>query len=162
MQYRKAFGRAFFSSYISAIYSNSRVDGKKDLPDSLIVYEDDHVLVFVPKSQRSRGEVHVMAKGAVGNIMEADSAIRESLDKGIHLAIRGLSVLGAEMVVSYEVSKRFDNPDTDQRLFYCLLPRHPQSPGTFSEAQGRWVTGHYPEDYAQAFRAAISSLLEKD
>jgi len=65
--------------------------------------------------------------------------------------------MGAEMITVFEVSKRFDNPDVDQRLLYCFLPRHPQSPGSFTEFQQRWVIGHYPEDFARTCREVLSS-----
>lgn len=155
--YRKYYGVPFFSTYINAIYSNKRPDKRTDLPNSLIIHEDDNIIVHVPKAQRSQGEVQIMTRSTVGNIVEADEDTRKSLDAAIYLVMKGFHHLGAEMVTCYEVSKRFDNPDTDQRLFYCFLPRHPQSPGAFSERQGRWVTGHYPEDYAVAFKNAIVS-----
>jgi hypothetical protein len=49
-----------------------------------------------------------------------------------------------------EFPKRFDVADRDQRLIYSFLPRLPESPGAFSEAQSRWVSGHFPEDFAAA------------
>jgi hypothetical protein len=156
--YKRAFGRSFFDAYIGAIRSNMRLDGREDLPSDLIIHEDRGVMAFVPKAQRSQGEVQIMTTGPVGNVIEAGSDVRDSLDRCIHLVIRTLDRLGAEMVTGYELSKRFDNPDPDQRLLYCFLPRHPQSPGAFSERQERWITGHYPEDYAEAFRMAMRSL----
>jgi hypothetical protein len=57
------------------------------------------------------------------------------------------------MITNIEYSKRFDAPDKDQRLLYPFLPRLPESPGAFSEAQLRWIKGHYPEDFAAACRA---------
>jgi hypothetical protein len=156
--YRRAFGRPFFTAYIGAIRSNTRLDGRENLPSDLIIHEDKGVMIFVPKAQRSQGEVQIMTSGPVGNVIEASSDVRDSLDRCIHLVIRTLDRLGAEMVTGYELSKRFDNHDPDQRLLYCFLPRHPQSPGAFSERQERWITGHYPEDYAEAFRMAMRSL----
>jgi len=29
------------------------------------------------------------------------------------------------------------------------------SPGAFSERQERWITGHYPEDYAESARRKL-------
>ena len=153
--YRRRHGVPFFDAYIKAIYSNKRPDSRDDLPESLVIHEDENVIVHAPKAQRSQGEVQIMARSTVGNIVEAGEGVRRSLDAAIYLVMKGFHSLGAEMVTCYEVSKRFDNPDTDQRLFYCFLPRHPQSPGAFSEHQGRWVTGHYPEDFVVAFKNAI-------
>ncbi len=154
-RYHHVYGTDFFSAYIRAIENNRRIDGRSDLPASLVMYEDENVMLHTPKAQRSQGEVQIMAKRAVGNILEADSAMRASLDQAILRAVRTLSGMGAEMITCYEVSKRFDSDLHDQRLFYCFLPRHSRSPGAFSERQGRWITGHYPEDYAQCFRSVM-------
>jgi len=62
-------------------------------------------------------------------------------------------------VTNIEYSKRFDSTDTDQRLLYSFLPRLPHSPGAFSEAQLRWITGHYPEDFALACRSRLATSL---
>jgi hypothetical protein len=153
--YRQRHGVPFFTAYINAIYSNKRLDRRAGLSNGLVIYEDDNVIVHAPKAQRSQGEVQIMTRSTVGNIVEAGEGVRRSLDAAIYRVMKGFHRLGAEMVTCYEVSKRFDNPDTDQRLFYCFLPRHPQSPGAFSERQGRWVTGHYPEDFAAAFKNVI-------
>ncbi|MFO8240942.1 MAG: hypothetical protein R6T90_08090 [Dissulfuribacterales bacterium] len=156
--YKKSYGQPFFRTYLRAIHSNKRLDGKEDLASSLIVYEDKDVMVHIPKAQRSQGEVQIMTTCPVGNVLEADTEVRNSLDHCIKLVIRTLDRLGAQMVTAYEISKRFNNPDKDQRLFYCFLPRLPGSPGAFSERQERWITGHYPEDYAKAFREAMKSV----
>lgn len=160
-RYREQTGRPFFEAYITAIRSNKRLDERTDLPSNLILHEDDHVLIHVPKAQRSQGEIQIMVKAQVGNVIEADGATRSSLDRAILRVIRTLDALGAEMVTCYEVSKRFDAKDSDQRLFYCFLPRHFKSPGAFSERQERWITGHYPEDYAEAARRAYDSLIKQ-
>jgi hypothetical protein len=76
--------------------------------------------------------------------------MRRSLDRGILVALRTLEGMGAAMVTSIEVSKRFDDADTDQQLLFSFLPKVPESPGAFSEAQLRWISGHYPEDFAAA------------
>ena len=65
------------------------------------------------------------------------------------------------MVTTIEYAKRFagrldDEVDVDQRLLYVFLPRLPESPGGFSEAQLRWVIGHYPEDFAAACRDRLN------
>ncbi len=156
--YKKSYGVPFFDTYLRAIHSNTRLDGKKDLPASLVLYEDKNVMVHVPKAQRCHGEVQIMTTGHVGNILEAGPETRRSLDMCIRLVIQTLARLGAQMITCYEVSKRFDSLDPDQRLFYCFLPRLPGSPGAFSERQGRWITGHYPEDYAEAFRKTMESI----
>jgi hypothetical protein len=68
--------------------------------------------------------------------------------------------MGAKMIASFEVAKRFDDADKDQRLLYVFLPRIPQSPGGFSESQLRWITGHYPEDFAAACRGAMATAQD--
>ena len=88
----------------------------------------------------------------IGNILESDSGARQSLDTAILIAVRVLEQLGAKMVTSIEYSKAFDAGQTGQRLLYTFLPRLPESPGAFSEAQLRWINGHYPEDFAVACR----------
>ena len=148
----------FFDAYLKAIKNNERTDGKSGLPSSLIIWEDENVMLFVPKAQRSQGEIQIITKQRAGNILETNSEIRRSLDKAILLAIRTLDNMGAEMVTCGEISKRFDNPDDDQRLLYFFLPRHCDSPGAFSERQERWITGHYPEDFAEAARRSMPSI----
>lgn len=154
-QYRQETGQAFFAAYLAAILGNRRTDGREDGPASLVVHEDDQVLLFVPKAQTSQWELQLLCKQQVGNILEADQACRTALDRGLLLAMRALHGLGVKMVTSIEFSKRFTNPDRDQRLLYSLLPRLPESPGAFSEAQLRWINGHYPEDFAEACRRQL-------
>ena len=101
-----------------------------------------------------------MPKKPVGNILEADPAMRESLDKAMLTAMRVLTRLGAAMITVFEYSKRFDARDTDQRILYVFLPRLPESPGAFSESQLRWINGHYPEDFALACRLNREAALE--
>ena len=48
--------------------------------------------------------------------------------------------------------------DAEQHLLYVFLPRLPESPGGFSEAQLRWINGHYPEDFAAACREQLDDL----
>jgi hypothetical protein len=155
-KYKKCYGQPFFETYLKAIRSNKRMDAKKDLPSSLIIYEDENVMVYIPKAQRCHGEVQIMTTTPMGNILETSSKVRNSLDHCIRLVIRSLKKLGVQMVTAYEISKRFNNTDTDQRLLYCFLPRLPRSPGAFSERQEIWITGHYPEDYAEALRRTIN------
>jgi hypothetical protein len=45
-------------------------------------------------------------------------------------------------------------------MVYAFLPRLPESPGAFSEAQLRWINGHYPEDFALACRLRLEQVLE--
>jgi hypothetical protein len=97
----------------------------------------------------------------VGNILEADTGVRRSLDRGIWVAVRVLGALGARMITVIEYAKGFDNPDEDQRLVYAFLPRLPESPGAFSESQLRWINGHYPEDFAAACRSRLEPLLRE-
>ena len=99
-----------------------------------------------------------MTKGRVGNIIEAGEGVRRSLDRGILLTMKILENLGAEMITSFELSKRFDALNRDQRLLYCFLPKHPQSPGSLTEFQQRWIMGHYPEDFAAACRKEVEKV----
>ncbi|HSR37211.1 MAG TPA: hypothetical protein VLL73_08530, partial [Desulfurivibrionaceae bacterium] len=155
-RFREETGQGFFACYLSAIRANQRMDGR-EADSRLIIHEDDHVLLFVPKAQVSQWELQIMTKREVGNILEADTACRASLDQTLLLAQKILATLGARLVTSIEYSKRIDNPDHDQRLLYSLLPKLPYSMGAFSEAQLRWINGHYPEDFAIACRQALSA-----
>ena len=154
-QYLQATGKPFFETYVTALRNNTRTDGQRSGPSSLILAEDDHTLLFVPKAQVSEWELQLMPKTACGNILEADTPMRESLDKAILAAVKALESLGAQFVTTIEFSKRLDSWDTDQRLLYSFIPRLPYSPGTFSEAQLRWISGAYPEDVAQACRRVM-------
>ena len=158
-EYRKQTGQPFFDDYIRAIRSNRRMDGDQERESSLIVYEDDGVMVFVPKAQTSQWELQMMTTDPVGNIIEADSSLRSALDRAMFVSMRALWAMGAKMVTSIEYPKRFDSPDTGQRLLYSFLPRLPYSPGAFSEAQLRWIDGHYPEDFAGVCRSKVADAL---
>jgi sugar phosphate isomerase/epimerase len=115
-------------------------------------------MLFVPKAQTSQWELQIMPLSPVGNILEADAATRRSFDRALLVAIRTLGAMGARMVTTIEFAKRFDAGPTGQHLLYSLLPRLPESPGAFSEAQLRWIIGHYPEDFAAACRAHKPAL----
>jgi len=154
-------GVHFFDAYIKAVSSNRRMDGRTDRPSSLVVYEDDSVILFVPKAQTSQWELQLMAKPCVANILDADSAMRHAMDRGIFFAMQALSGLGARMVTVIEFSGRFVPENSGQRLLYSFLPRLPESPGSFSEAQLRWIVGHFPEDFAEACRRSLEHRLEK-
>jgi hypothetical protein len=149
--FRKETGKPFFDCYIQAIKNNQRMDRKQE-KRSLIIYEDKHVMVFVPKAQTSQWEIQLMCLESVGNILETDIQLRNSLDRAMLTIMKILADLGAKMVTSIEYAKRFDSEDSDQRLIYAFLPKLPHSPGAFSEAQLRWINGHYPEDFALACR----------
>ncbi len=153
--YRQETGREFFPNYLEAIRSNQRTDGNPDRPSSLVVHEDGNVIVFVPKAQTSQWELQLTTKRPCGNILEADTDLRASLDRGILAALSALESLGARMVSNIEYSKRFDGKDQGQHLVYSFLPRLPHSPGAFSEAQQRWIIGHFPEDFALACRSRL-------
>ncbi|MFO8113579.1 MAG: hypothetical protein R6T92_13825 [Desulfosalsimonadaceae bacterium] len=153
--YREQTGACFFDALVRAVQSNERMDGAADRPSDLVVFSDENVLLFVPKAQTSQWELNLVPLSPVGNIVEADQNVRRSLDFAILTAVRALSGLGARMITSIECSKRLDSPDTGQRLLYCFLPRLPESPGSFSEAQHRWISGHYPEDFAAACRRQV-------
>ena len=91
-----------------------------------------------------------------GNILETDTSLRSSLDWGILYAQKALAGLGAEMVTSIEYPKRIGVPNRNsQPLLYAFLPRLPESPGAFSEAQLRFINGHYPEDFAAVCRKQL-------
>lgn len=138
------------------------MDERKDLDSSLVVWEDSQVMLFVPKAQTSQWELQIITLGkegacGAGNITEANEASRESLNRGIYFAQKALAGLGAEMVTSIEYPKRLGkNGEKGQHLLYALLPRLPESPGAFSEAQLRFINGHYPEDFAAVCRRQLA------
>ncbi len=151
-----AHGKPFFDCYLAAIRNNQRTDGRTDLPADLVVWQNAHVMLFVPKAQTSQWELQLVCTGSVANVVEADAACRDSLDQGIHTALSVLAKLGARMVTSIEFSGRLGkNTPADQRLLYSFLPKLPESMGAFSEAQLRFINGHYPEDFARACRAQL-------
>ncbi len=154
--YGRETGRDLFEDLIRCIHSNRRTDGRQG-PCSLVVHEDDQVILFVPKAQVSQWELQLMPLRPVGSILEADTACRSSLDRVMLLALSILERLGAKMVTSIEYSKRFTDRGTSQRLLYSFLPRLPWSPGSFSEAQHRFINGHFPEDFAQACRLKLDA-----
>ncbi|MGD9950601.1 MAG: hypothetical protein AB7U29_19315 [Desulfobulbus sp.] len=157
-RYQHQFQSDFFSDYLKSITNNTRTDQGKG-EHSLVVWEDDNVLLFVPKAQVSQWELQLMVIadseiGPVGNVIEANGSVRHSLDLGILKAQQVLAGLGASMVTSIEYSKRI-GINNGQRLLYSFLPKLPWAMGGFSEAQGRYILGHYPEDFAQACRGQL-------
>lgn len=161
IQYTAATGKKFFSNYLDAIQNNTRTDGNPDGEQRLVVFEDEHTILFVPKASVSEWELQLVPRQPVGNILEAGRAVRDSLDSGILLALKILDHMGAQMVTSIEFSKRFDDPGTDQHLLYSFLPRLPYAPDTFSEAQLRFISGTYPEDVAHKCRLTMKTCLQK-
>lgn len=155
--YFKKHQQHFFDDYIKALHSNQRMD-HKSRESSLVIYEDEFVILFVPKAQVSQWEIQLMTKKPQGNILETPPQTRMALDKGILMAQKILSALGAKMVTSIEYAKRISVNHVKQHLIYALLPKLPESPGAFSEAQLRWITGHYPEDFAAACREKLKSI----
>lgn len=158
-RYQHQFHSDFFVDYLRAIFNNTRTD-QGDGEQSLVVWQDQHVLLFVPKAQVSQWELQLMViadgeRGPVGNVVEADTPVRHSLDVGILKAQQVLAGLGAAMVTSIEYSKRLGLTN-GQRLLYSFLPKLPWSMGAFSEAQGRYILGHYPEDFALACRRQLA------
>jgi hypothetical protein len=115
----------------------------------------------VPKAQTSQWELQIMPLAPVGNILEADTATRAALDRALLLAQKILAALGARLVTTIEFPKRFNAKESDQRLLYALLPRLPESPGAFSEAELRWINGHFPEDFAATCRARLVEVEKK-
>ncbi len=162
--YQDEYNNNFFSDYIACIRNNVRMDERTDLESNLILWEDKHAMLFVPKAQTSQWELQLMALNneegdIVGNILEADTASRTSLNRGIFLAQKALAGLGAKMVTSIEYPKRIGSAgESGQHLLYSFLPRLPESPGAFSEAQLRYINGHYPEDFAAACRLQLEKL----
>jgi hypothetical protein len=144
-------GKHFFDCYIQAIRNNQRMD---DLSGerSLIIFEDKHVMVFVPKAQTSQWEIQLICLEPVGNILETDFRLRNSIDRAMAITMKILARMGVRMVTIFEYAKRFNSENSGQHLIYDFLPKLPQSPGAFSEAQLRWINGHYPEDFAMACR----------
>jgi len=158
-RYQKQYHSDFFSDYLKAIEQNTRTDGGAG-EHSLIVWQDEQVVLFVPKAQVSQWELNLLVTangedGPVGNVIEASPSVRCSLNLGILKAQQVLAGLGAAMVTSIEYSKRL-GVNNGQRLLYSFLPKLPWSMGAFSEAQGRCILGHYPEDFAQACRGQLN------
>jgi len=150
--FRRETGKGFFECYQQAIMGNRRMDGNGAGERSLVVSEDEQVMLFVPKAQTSQWELQLMPKSPVGNIVEADSRMRRSLDRAMYTAVQVLGSMGARMITTIEYSKPIIGGGGDQRLLVAFLPKLPESPGAFSEAQLRWINGHYPEDFALACR----------
>ncbi len=159
-KYRQQTGKHFFETYIKAIRSNHRMDRNQKEKRSLVVYADENVMVFIPKAQTSQWEIQLMALKPIGNILEADTSTRQSLDRAMLVTMKILAAQGANLVTTIEYSKRFDATDTDQRLIYAFLPRLPQSPGAYTEAQLRWIINHYPEDFAAACRSRLPEVQD--
>jgi hypothetical protein len=151
----------FFEDYRQAIANNRRMDDRTDLESDLVVWSDGKVMLFVPKAQTSQWELQLMTLPAkdgslAGNIFECDNHMRQSLDAGILLAQKVLAGICAKMVTSIEYSKRLNEKSSlRQPLLYAFLPRLPESPGAFSEAQMRFINGHYPEDFCAACRRQL-------
>jgi len=154
--YRKDTGKSFFKNYLNAIITNTRTDQDMAQESSLILMEDEYTILFVPKAQVCEWELQLMPKTSCGNIIEADIDMRNSLDKAILTAVQTLEHLGAQFVTAIEFSKRFDSDNADQQLLYSFIPRLPYAPHTFSEAQLRWISGLYPEDFAHACRQVVT------
>ncbi len=154
--YRQTTGQHFFKNYLTAIKNNQRTDGNMAGSSSLILLEDDHTILFVPKAQVCEWELQLMPKIACGNIIEADKTMRNALDRAILYAVKTLETFGAQFVTSMEFSKRFDSDNSDQQLLYSFIPRLPYAPATFSEAQLQWICGIYPEDFAHACRQVVT------
>ena len=153
--YQEEHDSSFFDDYVRCTRNNNRTDGREGLPADLVVFEDEKVMLFVPKAQTSQWELQLLPKDSAGNILEADAAVRRSLDKGILTAMRILTGMGAQLVTVVEFSKRIGVSDIDQRLLYSFLPKLPFSMGAFSEAESRYINGHYPEDFAVACRLQL-------
>jgi len=159
-KYRQHHAGSFFQDYLRAIRNNQRLDSRTDRSSDLVVWQDEHVLLFVPKAQTSQWELQLMTKPDrngffPGNILETGPRVRHSLDLGILKAQQALAGRGARLVTTIEYSKRFSSPLLDQPLIYCFMPKLPHSPGAFSESQLRFINGHYPEDFGEACRLSV-------
>jgi len=154
--YKTAHGVHFFNAFITAIENNRRTDMNPDGPHDLVVWEDDKVMLFAPKAQVSEWELMLMTKAPCPHVLSADNATRNGLDTGIRMAVQTLETLGAQMVTSVEFSGRFNSPVTEQHLVYSFIPRLPYAPGTFSEAQMRFIGGCFSEDFAFACRKVLA------
>jgi hypothetical protein len=157
-RYCREYQSDFFQDYLRALAGNTRTDNRSG-ESSLVIWHDANVLLFVPKAQVSQWEIQLMViadseTGPVGNVVEADEAVRCSIDSGMLKAQQVLAGLGATLVTSIEYSKRLGLAN-GQRLLYAFLPKLPWSMGAFSEAQGRYILGHYPEDFAIACRRQL-------
>ncbi|MCG8337608.1 MAG: hypothetical protein MJE63_24165 [Proteobacteria bacterium] len=161
VRYQKEHGVSFFQALIKAIRSNKRLDGREDQPQQLIVFDNDDVIVFVPKAQTSQWELQLMTTKPIGNVVEADLKTRNAIDQAMYVAVSILAELGARMITSIEFSKKLYQGPDDQHLLYSFLPKLPESPGAFSEAQLRWINGHYPEDFAEACRLKLGKVLKR-
>jgi hypothetical protein len=160
-QYHLHYRSDFFADYRQAIGANRRMDDRTDLESSLVVWSDGRVMLFVPKAQTSQWELQLMTLPAgdgrlAGNIFECSTDMRHSLDTGILMAQKALAGIGAKMVTTIEYSKRMNKKNPlHQPLIYAFLPRLPESPGAFSEAQLRFINGHYPEDFSAVCRRQL-------
>ena len=104
-QFNKTTGASFFDCYEKAIRTNSRMDGRRNGPSRLVIYEDERVMLFVPKAQTSQWELQLMPRQAVGNILEADAPMRRSLDKALLITMRILTRLGASMITVIRIQQ---------------------------------------------------------
>ncbi len=157
-EYRERTGKSFFDNYLEAIENNMRTDGRDCGESSLVVKEDEHVILFAPKAQICEWELVLMCRRQCANIVRADIQMRNSLDAGILTAVKILEAMGASMVTGIEFSGRFDSENNGQHLMYSFIPRLPHAPDTFSEAQLRWISGNYPEDFAHACRLVLDDF----
>nr|WP_027362897.1 hypothetical protein [Desulfospira joergensenii] len=157
--FKKTHGISFFNAFLEAIRTNERTDGRFG-ESSLIVFEDENIILFVPKAQVSEWELQIITQKECDSILQADTGTRRSLDLGILTAVQVLEALGAQMVTSIELSGRLDRMGSGQHLMYSFIPRLPYAPGTFSEAQLRWISGCYPEDFAHACRRTLDTQKE--
>ncbi|MDT8377495.1 MAG: hypothetical protein RQ739_01295 [Desulfotignum sp.] len=148
--------KPFFDAYVDAMKNNRRTDGNTREDATLIIHEDDHVRLFVPKAQVNEWELQVMTRSRVPHVLAADTKVRDALDLAILKAVQTLEKLGAQMVTGIELSARFDASSLNQHMIYSFIPRLPYAPPTFSEAQLRWISGVYPEDLARACRKMLN------
>jgi hypothetical protein len=125
-----------------------------DGESSLILFEDEYCMAFIPKAQTSQWEVQLMTTCKAGNILNLSTAGRTSIDTGFYRIVKGLHKMGLKLMCTIEYSSRFTD-NSNQRLLYSFLPKLPKSPGAFSEHQLRWIIGHFPEDFATCLRNVI-------
>ncbi|MBE0583091.1 MAG: hypothetical protein IH612_04935, partial [Desulfofustis sp.] len=58
--YRSLHGREFFADLLRAITTNRRMDERPDREADLVVWQDERVMLFVPKAQTSQWELQIM------------------------------------------------------------------------------------------------------
>ena len=101
-RYADETGQDFFSDYVQCIRKNSRMDGG-DGEDSLILFEDEYCMAFIPKAQTSQWEVQIMTTTRAGNILELSTEARHSLDTAFYLIVKALHGIGVKLMAEGKI-----------------------------------------------------------